>query len=119
MSRVIPSIISSSHTLVLSECILCDDTAPLSIFIPTTSGTYEPIIFEFIYGDTDIPEYYVEDGRIKVKLGNLTGAFLSTQHRVAANVAGKPYFYFFCLTRILGKTLRVEFSLYEQKGLLK
>lgn len=120
MNRVIPEIYSGNHNLVLTDSILCDDTEPLVISIPTTSGKPDSLIFEFASGEVNnTPEHNIENGRIKVKLGSMPGAFLGTKFKVSTNIAGKQYFYLFCLTRIVGKTLRVEISLYEQKGLLK
>ena len=120
MNRVDAEVISGSHNLVISESIICDDTEPLIINIPTTAGKPDYLVFEFLSGEVVEPQHTVEaDGKIKVKLGSAAGAFLATKFKIPAKIAGKNYFYFFCLTRLVGKALRFEFSLYEQRGILK
>lgn len=122
MSRLFASIYSGSDELVSSEQIICDDSAPLKISFPTVGGSTESITFIFVGGDTPHPEHTVKDlpgnSHITVKLGSISGSFLATKFKVPTVIGGKNYSYLFSLTRLIGNSVRVEFSLFEVKGLL-
>ncbi|MGE3975107.1 MAG: hypothetical protein AB7F59_11340 [Bdellovibrionales bacterium] len=122
-NRIIPVIETSNGQLILAETFLCDESLPLAIRIPTTSGEDYRFLFEFLPGETFFnPEHEthasVNQLLIKVKLGSKNGNFLSLNQSVDTNISGKKYSVLFSITRVIGKTIRIELSLFEKRGLL-
>jgi hypothetical protein len=113
-------VFSGQAFLVATDSYICDDRYATSVGFPTVSKKVEMFCFTFVENASDTPTYSVEQNAngivITVSLGKTYGNHLATSSAVATNIEGKDYSYLFCLTRLVGHSVRVEISLFETRG---
>lgn len=107
--------------LVLSESILADDSSPVSVTIPTKSGKSITYSFVFLELDGHTPKGSILNSGnpnhviTEVKLGPKNGSFVALQNGIDVKIEGVDYTILYAVTRVIGRTARIEFSIYEKR----
>jgi len=111
-------VVNGSKKLILSESFLADDAGQAVIGVPTTAGINYRLVLRFLPGEVFFqPESQISgtttEITVQIKLGTKVGNFIASKHGTDVTIAGKAYTLFFAATRVAGRTVRVEVSLYE------
>lgn len=117
MIKLQPKIQNGNKILILSESFMADMTELVSVSIPTTSRKDQRLVFKFILENITFPQFEISgtdtDLVITLQLGHRTGNTLGTKYGLEANISGKKYNLFFMATYIIGRTAKIDVSLYE------
>jgi hypothetical protein len=119
ISQISTSIVNGENKLILSEVFSADDNFPVTLALPTKSGSSFYLSFVFDKSEVSVPEgTYIENiGNkvvVRVKMGSGQHSKLGTSSLATLTIEGQVYSVIYSLERLLGSTLRISFSLFER-----